>query len=78
MARYIYKSTRSYLIGYEWVSTSYGLDYVQFRFLVPSPNGVYRTDWMTAEQAYKYISFGGLLYQFVYSMIFTKRIEISE
>ena len=78
MARYVFKSTRNYTTGFDWITTSFDLDYVQFRFIIPSRSGFFRTAWMTAEKAYKYISFGGLLYQFVDSMIFTKRIEISD
>lgn len=76
MARYIYKSTRNYNIGFDWVSTSFDLDYVRFRFTIETYRGVNRSAWMTAKQAMKYISYGGLLYGYADSLRIIKRITI--
>lgn len=78
MARYIYKSTRNYNIGFEWVSTSFDLDYVHFRFTIETYRGINRSAWMTAKQAMKYISYGGLLYGYADSLRIIKRIKISD
>ena len=76
MARYVYKSTRNYNVGFEWVSTSFELDYVHFRFTIETYRGINRSAWMTAKQAMKYISYGGLLYGYADSLRITKRITI--
>ena len=78
MARYIYKSTRNYNIGFEWVSTSFDLDNVHFRFTIETYRGVNRSAWMTAKQAMKYICYGGLLYGYADSLRISKRITIYE
>ena len=76
MARYIYKSTRNYNIGFDWVITSFDLDYVHFRFTIETYRGINRSAWMTAKKAMKYISFGGLLYGYADSLRIIKRIKI--
>ena len=78
MSRYFYQSTRNYNIGFEWVSNSLDLDYVHFRFTIETHRGVNRSAWMTAKQAMKYISRGGLLYGYADSLRIIKRITISD
>ena len=76
MARYIYRTTRIYNVGFEWVITSFDLDYVHFRFTIETNRGTNMSDWMTAKQAMKYIRYGGLLYGYADSLLIIKRIKI--
>lgn len=74
--RYIYKSTLNYNVGLEWITTSFDCDNVHFRFSIETYRGVSRSAWMTAKQAMKYISYGGLLYGYADSLCVFKRITI--
>lgn len=74
--KYKYISTRNYNVGLEWVITSFDLDYVHFQFTIETYHGLNRSAWMTAKQAMKYISYGGLLYGYADSICIIKRITI--
>lgn len=76
MARYIYRTTRIYNVGFEWITNSFELDYVHFQFTIETYHGLNRSAWMTAKQAMKYISYGGLLYGYADSIQIIKRITI--
>lgn len=76
--RYLYNQTKDYKLGLDWILSNICNDCAYFRFVVPSLRGFNRSAWMPANKAFKYIRYGGLLYDFAGSIKIEKRLSIPE